>query len=83
MEEVGKMRKLYLLRDVLILAAFLLNNGWVMGIALVIFLVSVILQLRDDWRKHQKFDLFTIIYIVIILALFGLLAYSAYVSAAK
>jgi D-alanyl-lipoteichoic acid acyltransferase DltB (MBOAT superfamily) len=75
-----KKRRIFQLRDILFLLAFLLHNGWIMALAFTGFLVSVILQMRDDWKKYHKFDLFTVVYAVIALAIFALLAYSAFFS---
>lgn len=71
-----KGQKLFRLRDILFLLALLVNNGWIMFLAFVGVLASVIVQLRDDWKKYRKFDMFTVIYVALILAIASLLTYS-------
>ena len=73
-------RKLFMLRDVLFLLALVLNNEWIMFIAMVGCVFTVAVQLRNDWKTNRKFDIITIIYVCVALALIVMLTNAIFVS---
>ena len=63
--EEKKALRVFHLRDILIVVSLVLNVRWMVVLAFAFWLISVILQLRKDWKTYRKFDVFTIAYICI------------------
>ena len=71
-----KKRSVFRLRDILFVAALVSNIRWIMAIALVAYTISIILQLRSDWKTYRGFNWATILYVCIALAIIVFFTYS-------
>jgi len=60
-----KKRSFFQLRDAFILITLILDINWLVILSFVFWLLSVIWQLRNDWRTYRKIDLFTLFYVLI------------------